>query len=853
MRERDALFRNAVVASSWLERFDGKLVGWEEQIWTGDYLGRRVVRHTAGKFNESGDKEGTDTPVEVSSTFNGELTVVEQFDPNRDRLSGDNPDIEQGYRSAVVADAAAPARKSIENRRNPVEYLRTAVMPQLVEVEKSGRPVDVRETGEGLIELGYELSDGRVSVDVVLDPARGWAFKSWSSRDTSSGTVSTINVELGNSNGFWVAVSGQHLIFTDESKPPALDWRFSTSKVDINDDEFDESVFEPTFAADTAVSDARFGVAYRIGEESLKTPELAALASAARKELSEKTLLRSETPGNGRQTFLIVNAVMLAVFLLFTLGRRKKKVETVVFLVVLFSASSNGLCDERQTLPANPYIADGRRMCGPQCIGFLECFYRGGFDREFLEENCRPGDAGTSLSQLGECLSKLNYSWKGFADAGTEDLATLNETAIVHLNTEKGDHFMVILGYSDSTDTFLGFSPPRDQREFSRSEIEQTFSGRGIVVSTDEIKSVRSAFGRRSVLVATLSNPVIGTVLALSCIILVMWSRRKMVAPDPPAGHGLAVVFGTAFLIGCSPGEIRVSDSNNNSHFFGDVLPGAAVEHRFTIPNNTSGPLRIIGVDKSCSCQEVAVSSFEAIAPGSSCSIAIKIDTHGKEGPVKEQVVVRTDSDDTSLAAFPLTLTAYVSPEVKAVPSQLMFGELEGIGPWTRQFHVRLVSERTLDEVPFVSVHGNPFLTVRLSDSSPGLLTYEAVVDSTIPAGTVGGTITLAFGESDGSALELPIHGKRTSTIRVLPKSLVFDRGDTRKVLRITRVDQEACTVTEILCPDGYSAEELSSVDDGAVEIAITANLTAASNIATSLLKLRTKEGFVGVPLMLVP
>ena len=91
----------------------------------------------------------------------------------------------------------------------------------------------------------------------------------------------------------WVPVRGRHIHWGDRDRKatPYFDWRFETTKAVYNDPSFDQHVFDIRLKPDAAVSDTRYRVTYRIGEDEAVAADLARYAADARKEAEAKPRL----------------------------------------------------------------------------------------------------------------------------------------------------------------------------------------------------------------------------------------------------------------------------------------------------------------------------------------------------------------------------------------------------------------------------------------------------------------------------------------------------------------------------------------------------------------------------------
>lgn len=335
LKESQASFRNVFVVVQWEEVWDGVPKSWERQRWTWDSLGRRRSIYQHGLIDDHGQEMPSDEDVEVDSLFDGEVVLDLRSYPHRDRLGGNDDKLPKGYRAAIVSDAAAPTRQALESHRNPLEYLRNVVMRELEKSIADGTAVTIQDA-DGLLELSYSLS-GEVSNStadhsvVTVDPSRGWSLLRWSTFDSSNKIVSEISQTIEENNGQWIATEGSHKHWADRpaDSAPIFDWRFKVTEFVLNNPDFDDSVFAIRLTPDTAVSDTRFNVAYRIGADEATAENLSKLAELAQLEENAKPGVPSvdQTPlqHKGISWLLIVNVFVIAAFVLILAVQRFRR------------------------------------------------------------------------------------------------------------------------------------------------------------------------------------------------------------------------------------------------------------------------------------------------------------------------------------------------------------------------------------------------------------------------------------------------------------------------------------------------------------------------------------------------
>ncbi|MDD5691990.1 MAG: DUF1573 domain-containing protein [Candidatus Omnitrophica bacterium] len=104
-----------------------------------------------------------------------------------------------------------------------------------------------------------------------------------------------------------------------------------------------------------------------------------------------------------------------------------------------------------------------------------------------------------------------------------------------------------------------------------------------------------------------------------------------------------SLVFQFAFA-GDDPGAAMEWD-------FGRIKEGVVVKHDFTFKNETSGILKITGINSSCGCT-VSQAGKNSLAPGESTMINVVFNSKGYLGEIKQFVYVNTDDTNMPVVRF---------------------------------------------------------------------------------------------------------------------------------------------------------------------------------------------------------
>jgi hypothetical protein len=281
---------NATFECVWKTRMDGlplpdgRTVGspkWEQQTFYWDSPGRRRNLLHGGPLSQDGKQMEDEDPSSTDRLFNGEIVVNTSSHPKwtRDGLKPASAKDAVGYSSVIVGDAAAPIRSGLESERNPLEYMRNVVLSDLTTTVKNGNAAtQSADNGRVAVEIKHTGSDTPyVKTLISLAPNHNWAIESVRSYRNDGKLAREVVCDYKEqADGLWVPVRLRHTHWGDRSQTdaPYFEWSFETTKARFNDPSFDPHVFDVRLKSDTAVSDTRYGIAYRVGKEGATASDL---------------------------------------------------------------------------------------------------------------------------------------------------------------------------------------------------------------------------------------------------------------------------------------------------------------------------------------------------------------------------------------------------------------------------------------------------------------------------------------------------------------------------------------------------------------------------------------------------
>ena len=241
---------NLMIEATWEEPSS-----WEDGSIYRDKQGRIRVRYLYGPGKlDSADRNSAKL---IDETYDGKFTVNIREDPALDRLGnplkpGEVADTANRYRSVMIYNGKWPRDNvEAEMHRNPLKCVDTQVMSDLSKLLAAGKTVSV-EPVKGqpeVYQLGYELDakddPNHLKHTVLIDAGKGWAVTRHEQLfpNRSSARLWTCEYRRGD-DGWWVPTAGR-IVFMWGGTVPTLDWRFKVRRIMVNDQHFDQSVFQP--------------------------------------------------------------------------------------------------------------------------------------------------------------------------------------------------------------------------------------------------------------------------------------------------------------------------------------------------------------------------------------------------------------------------------------------------------------------------------------------------------------------------------------------------------------------------------------------------------------------------------
>ena len=222
----------------------------------------------------------------------------------------------------------------------------------------------------------------------------------------------------------------------------------------------------------------------------------------------------------------------------------------------------------------------------------------------------------------------------------------------------------------------------------------------------------------------------------------------------------------TSVDLKCEPqsGQTRIVDDAKDivdvRHVdIGVVTQGSRIEHVFAIRNQTSKPLVINSIQKSCGCQFLELEHGTTLPAGKVLMFAYGLPS-SVPGLQSGKLVIQTDSTDESLRVITLGLQVDVRAVLNVTPSALRFRKIPTVG--FSQHHLRVTSldsellSRFRDAVTTKNL-----VTVTLESKAPDMLLFGVAVRAVPVEPRFHDVIVLRFENLDHSLVKVfvPVDG----------------------------------------------------------------------------------------------
>ncbi len=219
-----------------------------------------------------------------------------------------------------------------------------------------------------------------------------------------------------------------------------------------------------------------------------------------------------------------------------------------------------------------------------------------------------------------------------------------------------------------------------------------------------------------------------------------------------------------------------IAEVSHMEHDFGALSLAATGEHRFTVRNVGTAPLRLQAGETSCKCTVSRIEQPE-IPPGGTTDVLVRWKGLDEPGPYRQTAVILTNDPGRPRLVFSLIGKMVVAVQLK--PAELVFSQISATQPTVG--HVRLYAYQR----PTINIlswqHGdnkeNGLIECRWQPLSQEMLQDEpdaragqliaVELKPGLPSGPFEQTIRFATDDPAAPAIDLPIRGYVVSDISV--------------------------------------------------------------------------------------
>lgn len=285
LTEARQAIQNVRTKCVWHSREGGTVVSQSQEFFWDDLGRRRIITQLVPGAGQPASLE-LDRDCVTDTTYDGELVALCKSYPYLNRVGKDPETSEEkklGYSPVIIGDASSSIRSLLEGERNPFEYVSNAVIPAMQEAIKhrsvSVSPVDREGVLRAEITNEHIGTTGVAKSVIEIVPERQWLVTSVKGYSPQGDCINSINFKYRQqADGLWVPTEGEHRIWNPDAPPPTgepiIDWNCEVQEAQYNDPKFDAGVFAITLKADAAVSDTRYNITYRVGDQEANTAQM---------------------------------------------------------------------------------------------------------------------------------------------------------------------------------------------------------------------------------------------------------------------------------------------------------------------------------------------------------------------------------------------------------------------------------------------------------------------------------------------------------------------------------------------------------------------------------------------------
>jgi len=272
----------------------------------------------------------------------------------------------------------------------------------------------------------------------------------------------------------------------------------------------------------------------------------------------------------------------------------------------------------------------------------------------------------------------------------------------------------------------------------------------------------------------------------------------RLMWPKPALACCFLLSMAVLFLVSCDDGEDRAAAPHSTEEHaamaaeegaieeiydFGEVSVGVVLEKEWELRNDSSKPLRILNVRKSCSCNEPTLST-KLIEPGGVCKVGLRLVTAGQR-IAKASYKIFLTTDDPERKTLVYGVTADILVRAQFFPHNIAFEKRRGASQ-TRAWSVVSNSDKDIVVSSVTMLHPD-LLKATVGEkylSGTGFVTVPIEIEATdaIPLGKLESEMEVQVSTLPGEKIVIPVSVDVRPDYDLFPKSVFLGfmkRGST--------------------------------------------------------------------------
>ncbi len=249
-------------------------------------------------------------------------------------------------------------------------------------------------------------------------------------------------------------------------------------------------------------------------------------------------------------------------------------------------------------------------------------------------------------------------------------------------------------------------------------------------------------------------------------------------------------------------------------HEFGNIPRGSDQRCTFVLKNTTDGPVRIVGMQRTCGCTQITLDDkvvldhetkvareTKQIQPGQEARIGVMLDTRNFLGSKSAEITVSFDKP--SAADVRLTVNSYIRQDIVLNPGAIQFGSVSRGQDSTKVLDIEYAGQQNWKIMSVTNTNQNLEVNCNEMYRRPGQVGYKLMVSlkPNAPTGFIRDAIMIETNDLAAPHFPVIVSGQIQADLIVTPTNLTLGtvkpgQSVTRQVLlrgkqpfQITQVD----------------------------------------------------------------